>query len=63
LKKSGAKNFNIRKDKKISRTKKFFNKETRLRVSVKSFEGVRGNFFKSFPEKNLFQKFPQKKSF
>jgi len=53
LKKSSTKNFNVGS---------FFNKETRS-VSVKSFEGVRGNFFKSFPENlYLFKSFPEKKS-
>ena len=41
MKKSSTKNFNI--------------KETRS-VSDKSFEGVRGNFSKSFPEKYLLKK-------
>jgi len=53
LKKSSTKNFNVGS---------FFNKETRS-VSVKSFEGVRGNFFKSFPEKKFVKKFITKKFF
>jgi len=38
-----------------------FDTETRLRVSDKSFERVRENFFKSFPEKKINKSFPEKK--